>query len=56
MGKQVICLNCGAPTNVDSIGTKGGCNPIPIKYQITEGAIVIRAKDLVGGEIRFAKG
>jgi high-affinity iron transporter len=56
MSKQVICLNCGAPTNVESIGLKGGCNPIPIKYQIRQGAIVIQAKDLVAGKIRFAKG
>ncbi|HWG37320.1 MAG TPA: Fe-S-containing protein [Terriglobales bacterium] len=29
-GSQLFCRNCDAPINVASIGTIGGCNPIPL--------------------------
>src|SRR5579863_6386687 len=30
-GNGVICKNCAAPINPQSVGTAGGCNPIPLK-------------------------
>ena len=30
-GNGVVCKNCAAPINPQSVGTAGGCNPIPLK-------------------------
>ena len=27
----VVCRNCAAPINGQSVGTKGGCNPVPLR-------------------------
>ena len=32
-GKNVICNRCGAAINVATIGSPGGCNPIPLSYR-----------------------
>src|SRR5207248_4895283 len=29
-GNQIICKNCSAPVNPQSVGQSGGCNPIPL--------------------------
>jgi high-affinity iron transporter len=31
-GRNVICRNCAAAIYIPTIGTRGGCNPIPIKF------------------------
>jgi high-affinity iron transporter len=31
-GRYVICRNCAAAIYIPTIGTRGGCNPIPIKF------------------------
>ena len=30
-GNGVVCKNCGAPINPQSVGAAGGCNPVPLK-------------------------
>ncbi len=30
-GNMVVCKNCAAPINPQSVGAKGGCNPVPLK-------------------------
>jgi uncharacterized membrane protein len=52
-GNGVICKNCGAPINPQSIGTAGGCNPIPLKVAETADAIIIQEADVAAGSRIF---
>jgi high-affinity iron transporter len=51
----VICKNCAAPINAESIGAKGGCNPIPLQAEITPTAVIIREADLAARSRLFEK-
>jgi high-affinity iron transporter len=51
----VICKNCAAPINAQSIGTKGGCNPIPLKAEVTPTAVIIQEADLAARSRLFEK-
>lgn len=42
----VVCKNCAAPINPQSVGMPGGCNPIPLKAEETADAIIIREADI----------
>jgi high-affinity iron transporter len=53
-GEQVVCHNCGAPIAFDTIGTPGGCNPVPLKAVVEKDDIVVSAQALVEGRARFA--
>src|SRR6185312_8849862 len=46
-GNQIICKNCSAPVNPQSVGQAGGCNPIPLKSTSSAGQVVITQADLV---------
>src|ERR1700756_231588 len=37
----VVCKNCAAPINGQSVGMAGGCNPIPLKASVTSDAVII---------------
>lgn len=54
-GNQIICKNCSAPINVNSVGEAGGCNPIPLKSANNGTAVVISEADLASGEKWFEK-
>ena len=43
---QVICKLCDVQMNKATIGTKGGCNPIPIEYKIEDGKLKISQNEL----------
>jgi high-affinity iron transporter len=45
----VVCKNCAAPINGQSVGTAGGCNPIPLKAEQTADAVVIHETDVAAG-------
>ena len=45
-GNNVICKNCAAPINPQSVGMMGGCNPIPLQAQVTADAVIIREVDI----------
>lgn len=49
----VICKNCAAPINAQSLGMPGGCNPIPLKAQVTDDAVIISEADLEAGRHYF---
>jgi high-affinity iron transporter len=49
----IVCKNCAAPINPQSVGTPGGCNPVPLKSSATADAIVIREADLISGASMF---
>ena len=55
-GPEVICRNCASAIVTGTIGTKGGCNPIPLKSRVDGGMLVIDAGALEGGAKIFAKG
>ncbi len=42
----VICKNCNAPVNPQSIGEGGGCNPIPLVATVTGDLVTITELDL----------
>src|SRR6185312_12658808 len=45
----VICKNCAAPINGQSVGMTGGCNPIPLRAEQTADAVIIREIDVAAG-------
>jgi uncharacterized membrane protein len=45
----VVCKNCGAPVNPQSVGSTGGCNPIPLKATQTADTVVIQEADIAAG-------
>ncbi len=49
----VICKNCSAPINPQSVGNKGGCNPVPLKATETADAIIIQEADIAAGSRMF---
>jgi len=51
-GNQIICKNCSAPINAQSMGQSGGCNPIPLKSSINGDLITISQADLSTGSSR----
>ncbi|MFZ3343143.1 MAG: Fe-S-containing protein [Terriglobales bacterium] len=49
----LICKNCAAPINAQSLGMPGGCNPIPLKAQVTDDAVIISEADLAADSHYF---
>jgi high-affinity iron transporter len=49
----VVCRNCAAPINGQSVGTKGGCNPVPLRAEQTADAVIIREADIAAGARLF---
>ena len=45
----VVCKNCAAPINGESVGMTGGCNPIPLQAEKTADAVIIRETDVATG-------
>jgi high-affinity iron transporter len=52
-GNGVACKNCGAPINPQSVGSKGGCNPVPLKATQTADAVIIQEADIAAGARMF---
>ncbi len=53
-GGVLICDNCNAPINMETVGTPGGCNPIPLAASLAGGEVLIAASDLEGAQTVFA--
>ncbi|MBQ7220956.1 MAG: DUF2318 domain-containing protein [Synergistaceae bacterium] len=51
--EEVICRRCDVVMNKNTIGFKGGCNPVPFEYEIRGGKIYIDVKELEKHETRF---
>jgi len=51
----IICKMCASPVVPQSVGTPGGCNPIPLKSTTAGGNIIIASSDLEALAPRFAK-
>jgi FTR1 family protein len=54
-GPNVICKNCASAIVTGTIGTKGGCNPIPLASHIDGAMLVIDQAALESEAKRFAK-
>jgi len=54
-GNGVVCKNCAAPINPQSVGTAGGCNPVPLKATQTADAVIIEEADIAAGSHMFAQ-
>ena len=50
---QVICKRCDVVMNINTIGFKGGCNPIPLSYEVDNGSLVFSLEDIMAGEKEF---
>lgn len=50
---QIICKRCDVVMNINTIGFKGGCNPIPLSYEVKDGQLVFRLSDMIAGEKEF---
>jgi high-affinity iron transporter len=51
----VVCKNCAAPINPQSVGTAGGCNPVPLRATQTADAVIIQETDVAAGGRMFAQ-
>src|SRR5579864_2685268 len=51
----VVCKNCAAPINPQSVGMAGGCNPIPLNAETTSDAVIIREADVAAHTHVFEK-
>ncbi|HEX3818714.1 MAG TPA: Fe-S-containing protein [Candidatus Sulfotelmatobacter sp.] len=54
-GNRILCKNCGAPINPQSVGAPGGCNPAPLKSVQTADSIIIEEADIAGGSRMFGQ-
>ena len=50
---QIICKRCDVVMNINTIGFKGGCNPIPLPYEVRDGNLVFKLSDIIAGEKEF---
>jgi len=51
----LVCKNCASPINAQSVGTAGGCNPVPLTATAGTDAITIREADLAARAKLFQK-
>jgi high-affinity iron transporter len=51
----IICKNCAAPINPQSVGQPGGCNPIPVQPPQDGDSVVISVTDLAAQAGQFSK-
>jgi len=52
-GANLICKNCASPINPQSLGTPGGCNPVPLRSSLSGDRLEIAASDLASGAAHF---
>ncbi|MDR1272836.1 MAG: Fe-S-containing protein [Clostridiales Family XIII bacterium] len=51
---EVVCKLCDVVMNTNTIGFKGGCNPVPLAYTMSGGNMVIQTQSLEDESRRFA--
>lgn len=52
-GPNVVCRNCASAIFIPTIGTRGGCNPIPVESRIEGADLLIPADKLFKGARYF---
>jgi uncharacterized membrane protein len=51
---EVVCKLCDVVMNTNTIGFKGGCNPVPLAYTMSGGTMIIQTQSLEDESKRFA--
>jgi len=51
----LVCKNCAAPVNANSVGQPGGCNPIPLQAAINGDTVTITHANLAAAAEYFQK-
>jgi uncharacterized membrane protein len=51
----LVCKNCAAPVNPQSVGQPGGCNPIPLKSSAQGDSVLIAEADIAAAAGHFRK-
>ncbi|MBI2899429.1 MAG: DUF2318 domain-containing protein [Planctomycetes bacterium] len=54
-GDRLLCLNCTADINPQSLGEAGGCNPVPLRFAVRGAALVVKVSDLAARKDLFEK-
>src|SRR5246500_4415521 len=54
-GNGVVCKNCAAPINPQSVGTAGGGNPVPLKTTQTADSVLLHEGENAAGSRMFAQ-
>ena len=52
---RLVCMACAADVNTASLGSGGGCNPIPLRYRDEPAELVIETADLAAQADAFAR-
>lgn len=52
-GPNVVCRNCASAIFIPTIGTRGGCNPVPLKSKVEGGDLVIPTAQIFKGARLF---
>ena len=55
-GPNLVCRNCASEILSSTVGTQGGCNPIPLKSHVDGDTLVIDESALEGGVGTFRNG
>ena len=50
---QIVCKLCDVVMNINTIGFKGGCNPIVIDYSVENGYIIVPTATLIEHQSEF---
>ena len=51
----LVCKNCAAPVNPNSVGQPGGCNPIPLEAAVNGNSVTITQANLAAAAEYFQK-
>jgi len=51
----LVCKNCAAPVNPQTVGQSGGCNPIPLQASESGDSIIVEQADLQAAVVHFKK-
>jgi high-affinity iron transporter len=51
----LVCKNCAAPVNPQTVGQSGGCNPIPLHTSESGDSVIIQQADLEAAAVHFKK-
>lgn len=52
-GEQVVCKRCDVVMNINTIGFRGGCNPIPLSFRVDGGYLIFKMSDILASEREF---
>src|SRR4051812_13750126 len=51
----LVCKNCAAPVNPQTVGQSGGCNPIPLHTSESGESVIIQQAELEAAAVHFKK-